>query len=626
MAVLSLSAGTSSINKISSTFINMRRSLSNTRTVISDTKRVILNRTKIKSEAVFRSKGLFQKRQDNLRKKEAEDQLEASSLGSILSPGFATEKSILNSGKGFLGRILSAIAYLGVGWLLRNLPTWIGMAKEFVARIYKGVAIIKQFFMGAVGFVGNMFNLLGAVAQNIMSFDFFDTSNRVKDTFGQLNQNLSDMSSSIDDALRLMTTSLNEGIASGQNAPPLGTQGESQFSERQSQFPGAGETLSTEQLVAVAKQAGFSQENAVTAAAVAKAESGGRSGVVNDNPRTGDLSYGLWQINMIGSLGPERLKKFGITSYEQLKDPLTNARAAFILSGGSNFNPWSVYKSGKYRTFLPEAQKAANVSPVAYVSGQQSADLQQAPAVSTGTMSLIPQVGPGGFIQGGSGRGETSYATHFHLDYKGANPTAEQLASIREVAFHATKAMLARGSTVFYGNIKQFASGSDDNIRRLIAAEQRAHGGRSSAAVDIQETNPKVKPTFPSQPGSATKFPFAVGAVYYRGGYGREAEIIGTGGVTVSHGASGSTASSVSGVPSMDVASGITPSTSPDVVSVVDTRPQMDLSGLAQLLNAAAASFGSRSLEQESQTTQSPPSSVLNNFIKQKFLTDLAYL
>jgi len=423
----------------------------------------------------------------------------------------------------------------------------------------------------------------------------------------------------------LMTTSLNEGIASGQNAPPLGTEGESQFSERQSQFPGAGETLSTAQLVAIAKQAGFSQENAVTAAAVAKAESGGRSGVVNDNPKTGDLSYGLWQINMIGRLGPERLKKFGITSYEQLKDPLTNAKAAFILSGGSNFTPWSVYNSGKYKSFLPEARKSANVSPASYVPGQQPAELQQAPAVSTGTMSLIPQVGPGGFIQGGSGKGESSYATHFHLDYKGANPTAEQLASIREVAFHATKAMLARGSTVYYGNIKQFASGSDDNIRRLIAAEQRAHGGRSSAAVDIQETNPKVKPTFPSQPGSATKFPFAVGSVYYRGGYGREAEIIGTGGVTVSHGASGSTASSVSGVPSMDVAAGITPNMSADVVSVIDTRPQMDLSGLAQLLNAAASTFGSRA-EQPMQSPQAAPSSVLNNFIKQKFLTDLAYL
>lgn len=133
----------------------------------------------------------------------------------------------------------------------------------------------------------------------------------------------------------------------------------------------SGGTLSTEQLVSIAKQAGFNQQNAVIAAAVAKAESGGRSGVVNDNPGTGDLSYGLWQINMIGRLGPARLKQFGITSYEQLKDPLTNAKAAFILSGGSNFNPWSVYKSGKYKSFLPEAQKAAGVAPGQFTATQQ---------------------------------------------------------------------------------------------------------------------------------------------------------------------------------------------------------------------------------------------------------------
>jgi murein DD-endopeptidase MepM/ murein hydrolase activator NlpD len=133
----------------------------------------------------------------------------------------------------------------------------------------------------------------------------------------------------------------------------------------------SGGTLSTEQLVSIAKQAGFNQQNAVIAAAVAKAESGGRSGVVNDNPGTGDLSYGLWQINMIGRLGPARLKQFGISSNEQLKDPLTNAKAAFILSGGSNFNPWSVYKSGKYKSFLPEAQKAAGVAPGQFTAMQQ---------------------------------------------------------------------------------------------------------------------------------------------------------------------------------------------------------------------------------------------------------------
>jgi murein DD-endopeptidase MepM/ murein hydrolase activator NlpD len=179
-----------------------------------------------------------------------------------------------------------------------------------------------------------------------------------------------------------------------------------------------GGTLSTDQLVALAKQVGFNQQNAVIAAAVAKAESGGGSGKLNNNPKTGDLSYGLWQINMIGRMGPERLKQFGISSYEQLYDPLTNARAAFILSGGSNFKPWSVYKSGKYQSFLPEAQKAAGVSPAQFNSAQQ----RNIPGSITPTnegevvfaefpasgVSVSP--GAGGGYSGGGGGGGPSFS------------------------------------------------------------------------------------------------------------------------------------------------------------------------------------------------------------------------
>ena len=181
-----------------------------------------------------------------------------------------------------------------------------------------------------------------------------------------------------------------------------------------------GGTLSTDQLVALAKQVGFNQQNAVIAAAVAKAESGGGSGKLNNTPSTGDLSYGLWQINMIDRLGPERLKQFGISSYQQLYDPLTNARAAFILSGGSNFSPWSVYKSGKYKSFLPEAQKAAGVSPAQFTSAQQG----NVPGSITPTnegevvfaefpasgVSVSPGAGGGGAYGGGGGGGGPSFS------------------------------------------------------------------------------------------------------------------------------------------------------------------------------------------------------------------------
>ena len=104
--------------------------------------------------------------------------------------------------------------------------------------------------------------------------------------------------------------------------------------------------LSAKQVIAVAEGAGFSPLEARVMATIAFFESGWETTVINNNPRTGDLSYGLWQINMIGRLGPERRRLFGISSNEQLLDPQTNARAAYILQRGrGNYEDWSVWKS-----------------------------------------------------------------------------------------------------------------------------------------------------------------------------------------------------------------------------------------------------------------------------------------
>ncbi len=117
--------------------------------------------------------------------------------------------------------------------------------------------------------------------------------------------------------------------------------------------------ITIEQLVGLAKGAGFSESDAVIMAAIAMAESGGNSNAHNQNAATGDNSYGLWQINMIGRLGPERLKQFGISNYEQLKDPVVNAHAAKKTKESQGFSAWSVYKSGKYKAYLSMAQRAS---------------------------------------------------------------------------------------------------------------------------------------------------------------------------------------------------------------------------------------------------------------------------
>lgn len=99
--------------------------------------------------------------------------------------------------------------------------------------------------------------------------------------------------------------------------------------------------LSSVELVRVAEAAGFSGPGpddaslAEVMAAIALRESAGDPTAFNGNTKTGDQSYGLWQINMIGKWGPARRKLFGITINEDLFHPEVNARAAFKLYGGS---------------------------------------------------------------------------------------------------------------------------------------------------------------------------------------------------------------------------------------------------------------------------------------------------
>lgn len=97
-------------------------------------------------------------------------------------------------------------------------------------------------------------------------------------------------------------------------------------------------------------QAGGSPALAPLAAAIAMAESGGNPNAHNAKPP--DDSYGLWQINMIGSLGPARRKTFGISSNTALYDPLTNAKAAVAVSGNKSFAAWSTFGSGAYKRYL----------------------------------------------------------------------------------------------------------------------------------------------------------------------------------------------------------------------------------------------------------------------------------
>jgi len=86
---------------------------------------------------------------------------------------------------------------------------------------------------------------------------------------------------------------------------------------------------------------GFKGNDLVVAWAIAKKESNGRPLAFNGNHKTGDSSYGMFQINMIDSLGPDRRDKFDLESNAELFNPVKNAEIAYYMtSGGDNWSSW----------------------------------------------------------------------------------------------------------------------------------------------------------------------------------------------------------------------------------------------------------------------------------------------
>lgn len=85
----------------------------------------------------------------------------------------------------------------------------------------------------------------------------------------------------------------------------------------------------------------------------------------NDNALTGDDSYGVLQINMLGRMGPERRKWFGIASNQDLYKPEVNFRAAYLIykSRGFNFQDWSTYPFPAV-TQIPKVSKQKPSDPI----------------------------------------------------------------------------------------------------------------------------------------------------------------------------------------------------------------------------------------------------------------------
>jgi hypothetical protein len=167
----------------------------------------------------------------------------------------------------------------------------------------------------------------------------------------------------------------------------------------------------TKQRMGVALQAamsaGFSGDELVTIVSLAGRESNFRPEAYNGNLGTGDNSYGLWQINTLNGMWENMKGPLGLTSKDQLKDPMVNAKAARYLFDQSKqpFFAW-----GPYRGDAPLHGGAEDWVPTVYSVAKEA--------------GYVGDLGDYGYSGGGGGGGRNitlHFNNNFNIPTQGTN-------------------------------------------------------------------------------------------------------------------------------------------------------------------------------------------------------------
>ena len=120
----------------------------------------------------------FNRRRENVLRKEREDELESASVtGVTRKQGNLFQQST----RGFFGRILDFLGVLLIGWALQNLPKFIAAFEKLFKLISTVVEVmggfiktITNFLTGIATGIGNLFGVLNR-------FDFAETGNKLKE-------------------------------------------------------------------------------------------------------------------------------------------------------------------------------------------------------------------------------------------------------------------------------------------------------------------------------------------------------------------------------------------------------------------------------------------------------------
>ena len=165
-----------SIKSISNTAAKFSKSLSSARSSSQDIQKQLRETNQFKRNLIRKDNIFFRRRQENIRRKDREDELEASSVtGTSKRQGSLLAKST----RGFLGRILDFLGILLLGWAVTNLPKILMGINKLINNIKRVGGILGAFVNGVKDVVLGIGSMVGSALSKLLNFDFLDNKNKL---------------------------------------------------------------------------------------------------------------------------------------------------------------------------------------------------------------------------------------------------------------------------------------------------------------------------------------------------------------------------------------------------------------------------------------------------------------
>ena len=176
-----------SINSIRSSVTNFTKGLFSSRETASEIVTKTRESNVFKQRLISRDNILFRKRRENVKRREREDELEASGISGMIKRQGSV---IAQSTKGFLGRILDFFGIILIGWFVTRLPKILDALGGLINRIKKVTEFLTNFVTGVTDFLFNFGLGIGQALQKLPKIDLLALNRKNQEELDLTNTNL----------------------------------------------------------------------------------------------------------------------------------------------------------------------------------------------------------------------------------------------------------------------------------------------------------------------------------------------------------------------------------------------------------------------------------------------------